>query len=161
MHHITAYGGNKGPSPFQQAIPQSPAFQPLTTPQQEAIHSDVLGIASLLANKSVTTTQQLRQLPYSTLYLTNLILVGNSSYGGFTFSPAVDGTYVPALPGQLFLDGKFDKSIKIMPGHNVEEGTLFTSPFVRTEADYVVFLESYFPKLTASLLDTISQILYL
>jgi cholinesterase len=89
-----------------------------------------------------------------------LILVGNSTYGGFTFTAAVDGSYVPALPGQLLLDGKFVKSVKIMAGHNSNEGLLFTSPFVQTEAAYVAFLESYFPNLTASLLNNITEVLY-
>jgi carboxylesterase type B len=34
--------------------------------------------------------------------------------------PAVDGDFVPALPGKLLLQGGFDKSLNIMAGHNIQ-----------------------------------------
>ena len=89
MHHITSYGGN-GSVPFQQAITQSPAFQPLVPAQSKAIFQHVLGNASALSNMTITSAEQLRALPYETLYEVNQIVTGLSSYGAFTFGPVVD-----------------------------------------------------------------------
>lgn len=44
--------------------------------------------------------------------------------------PVVDGSFAPALPGELLLHGGFDRSLKIMVGHNINEGIVFTSPFL-------------------------------
>lgn len=81
MHQITAYGGLKGPVPFQQAIPQSPGFEPVVSnQQQEAITNEFLSLLN------VSTIEQARQLPYSALQLANIIQVGSSAYGSFTVS---------------------------------------------------------------------------
>jgi carboxylesterase type B len=50
--------------------------------------------------------------------------------------PAVDGSFAPALPGELLAHGQYDKSLKLLIGHNVDEGLYFTSPFVFTEATF-------------------------
>jgi carboxylesterase type B len=50
--------------------------------------------------------------------------------------PWVDGSFAPALPGELLARGQFDKSLKLLIGHNVDEGLYFTSPFVFTEATF-------------------------
>ncbi|KAK1090278.1 hypothetical protein LTR48_008595 [Friedmanniomyces endolithicus] len=116
MHQITAYGGNKGPVPFQQAVPQSPGFQPLVSNQQQ---ENTLNEFLALAN--VSTIEQARQLPFETLLVANVIQVGTSSYGSFTYGPTVDGNFVPALPGELLLHGQYDKSLRVMVGHNADE----------------------------------------
>jgi hypothetical protein len=82
MHQITAYGGLRGKVPFQQAIVQSPGFQP--TPSaiaQEAIFQKFLETAK------VSTVQEARGLTSAQLQLVNYKIVGESSpYGTFTFS---------------------------------------------------------------------------
>ena len=116
MHQITAYGGNNGPVPFQQAVLQSPGFQPVVSnQQQEQIFNNYLGLLN------VTTLEQARQLPYSALQTANIIQVGLSSYGQFTYGPAVDGDFVPQLPGLLLLHGQYDKNVRVMVGHNADE----------------------------------------
>ena len=85
MHQITAYGGAKGPVPFQQAIMQSPGFQPfVSNQQQEEIFN------SYLALLNVTTIEQARKLPYAALQTANIVQIGlQSAYGSFTFGPTV------------------------------------------------------------------------
>jgi carboxylesterase type B len=115
-HQITAYGGNKGPVPFAQAIMQSPGFQPVVSNQQE---EQIFQYYLQLLN--VSTIAEARSLPFSKLQLANSLQVGLAMYGSFTYGPAVDGNFVPALPGELLLHGQFDKSIRVMLGHNAQE----------------------------------------
>lgn len=116
MHQITAFGGEQQPVPFQQAILQSPGFQPLVSDDQlNQATSDFLALLN------VTTIDEARQLPFEDLATANTIQVGEANYGSFVYGPAVDGSFVPALPGQLLLEGRFAKDVKVMVGHNADE----------------------------------------
>ncbi|KAN0096299.1 alpha/beta-hydrolase [Hyaloscypha variabilis] len=131
IHQVTAYGGLLGKVPFSQAIIQSGAFLMVPTNNRpEDIFQKFLNFSG------VTTLQQARGLSTSTLQLVNYKLVGEAPYGDFTFNPWVDGSFAPALPGELLARGQFDKSLKLLIGHNVDEGLYFTSPFVFTEATF-------------------------
>ncbi|KAF2233725.1 alpha/beta-hydrolase [Viridothelium virens] len=155
MHQITAYGGLKGRVPFQQAIPQSPGFFPLySNNQQEQTFQDFLSLLN------VSTLQQARQLPSSALIQANTLQIANSSYGQFTYGPAVDGDFVPALPGVLLLHGQYDKSIRVMPGHNTDEGLLFTSPYVQNDEQFREYATTSFPGVSAAVIDYVTGTLY-
>ena len=82
MHQITAYGGLKGKVPFQQAIVQSPGYQPMPSlTGQEAVFQKFLETAN------VGTLQEARGLSSQELQFVNYKIVGESSpYGTFTFS---------------------------------------------------------------------------
>ena len=156
MHQITAFGGLKGKVPFQQAIVQSPGFQ--TSPSvslQEAIYH------SFLATAGVSTLEEARDLSTKALQLANYKLVGNSSpYGTSTFNPVVDGAFAPALPGQLLLHGGYDKTLKIMAGHNLDEGLESMDPFAQNETVFEADLRVYFPTITDETVEYISHTLY-
>jgi carboxylesterase type B len=91
MHHITSYGG-LGTVPFQQAIPQSPAFQIFVPSQSEQIFANALKNASAITNMTISSAKDLRSLPFSALYAVNAIMTGLSTYGSFTFGPVVDSS---------------------------------------------------------------------
>jgi len=94
-----------------------------------------LSQAQSLISTDITDISALRALDFTTLAALNSIVVARSTpYGTFTFGPAVDGVFVPAMPGKLLLEGKFDPSVNVMVGHNSNEGLTFTSPFLNTEA---------------------------
>jgi carboxylesterase type B len=161
MHQITAYGG-EGSIPFQKAIPQSPAFQPLVPEQSKAIFAEILGNASFVANTSITSAEELRTLPFEALYATNVIVTALSQYGSFTFGPAIDpsnGSFVPDFPFRLLAEGKHH-NVSVMAGHNFNEGLLFTPPFVQSEAIYTEALGSLFPTANSSVISTITDVLY-
>ncbi|ESZ98491.1 carboxylesterase [Sclerotinia borealis F-4128] len=160
LHHITAYGGTKGRTPFQQAIPQSPAFIPIVPSQAKASFHDVIGNASLLSNTTVTTASQLRTLPYEILSGVNTMMIGKSSYGQFTFGPVVDGSYVPDFPPRLLTQGAFDHNIGILVGHNSDEGLLLTNPAVQTQPEFVSTFEQALPSANASVIFHLTNILY-
>jgi carboxylesterase type B len=131
----------KGPVPFQQAILQSAAWLPSPSPSiQESIFQNFLDTAG------VRTLQEARGLSTEALQLVNYKMVGEAPYGDFLFSkvfgslhigttdnitdPGIDGSFVPQLPGQLLLHGGFDQSLKVMAGHQVNEGYALTTPFL-------------------------------
>ena len=157
MHQITAYGGSQGPAPFSQAVIQSPGFQPMTSPagQEEVLDT-------FLAILNVSTIDEARALPYSSLQLANIIQVANSSYGGFSYGPVVDGDFAPNLPGALLAHGQFDKSVRVMVGHNADEGLLFTSPFVDNQTEFETFVAALLPTLQGlpKTVNYISDVLY-
>ncbi|KUJ10987.1 prolyl oligopeptidase-like protein [Mollisia scopiformis] len=169
MHHstsdsalVTSYGG-KGPAPpFQQAIPQSPAFQIMVPEQSKAIFSQVLGNASIVAGKTISCAEDLRALPFEVLAAVNTLMVGNSMYGTFTFGPVVDpspNSYVPDLPLRLVAEDKFH-NVSLMVGHNSDEGLLFTPPFVQTQAEFVDEFATLFPTANASTISYLTETLY-
>lgn len=115
QHQLTAYGGSKK-TPFQQAIPQSPGYLPVATNQQsESIFQEYL------KRLNVSNISEARDLSFEDLRAASVAQTMDSFYGGFGFGPAVDGDFVPALPIQLLARGQFDKSVKIVVGHNADE----------------------------------------
>lgn len=162
MHHITSYGGD-GNVPFQQAIPQSPAFQPIVPAQSEVFFKEVLGNASLITQANITSANDLRALPFEALFALNTIIVGGSAYSTFTFGPAVDptpGSYVPDFPLHLLAQGKYHHDVKLLVGHNSNEGLFFTPPAVQTQEDYVVEISGTFPTANESTVSTVTDVLY-
>ncbi|ELR09469.1 hypothetical protein VC83_00616 [Pseudogymnoascus destructans] len=161
MHQITAYGGLKGKVPFQQAIVQSPGWVPSPSNyQNEAVFQKTLSFASLIAQKQVATVDDLRNLTTEQLYYTNYAVTGLSNYGTFTYGPTVDEDFAPKLPGELLLQGQFDKSLNVMLGHNSEEGFLFASPFVTSDTTLKEYLQGSVPAILPTALDTIVTDLY-
>ncbi|KAF7876425.1 hypothetical protein EAF04_001517 [Stromatinia cepivora] len=162
MHQITAYGGSNGSVPFSQAILQSPGYPPVySSVQQEAIFQNVITQAQELIGPNITSVSDLRSLDFTTLAgLNTIVIARTASYGTFTFGPAVDGTFVPELPAKLLLEGKFDTNVKVMTGHNSNEGAFFTSPFFSTEADIINDLATALPTISNSTLAYITGTLY-
>lgn len=152
MHQ--AYGGLV-PAPFAQAIPQSPGFLPIVS---NRAMEDTFNTFLKLAN--VSTIEQARQLSTTALITANAIQIANASYGTFVYGPVVDGSFVPALPGKLLLQGSFDKKVRVMVGHNADEGLIFTNPFVNNETSFVAFLEQLTPTATAATIAYVDQVLY-
>ncbi|KAL6253262.1 hypothetical protein RBB50_000985 [Rhinocladiella similis] len=156
MHQITAFGGSKGRVPFRRAIVQSPGFQMTPSKKlQESIYR------SFLATAGITTLEEARNLTTDELQLANYKLVGSSTpYGSFTFNPVVDGVFAPALPGQLLLQGRFDKTLEVMAGHNLEDGLGFMNPFAQNETAFEATLRIYFPTISDAAVNYISKVLY-
>ncbi|KAH9829340.1 putative type-B carboxylesterase lipase family protein [Teratosphaeria destructans] len=144
MHQITAYGGLRGPAPFQQAIIQSPGFLPMVSHQKQ--ESTFQAYLTLL---NVSSLEQARGLTFTQLQKANIIQIGQSSYGEFTYGPVVDGNFTPALPGELLLHGQYDHNLKVMVGHNAHEGLLFTNPFIQNKTALVGAVLSLLPTVAA------------
>lgn len=156
MHQITAYGGNSGPSPFQQAILQSAAWVPVPNKMQpEQTLQQFLGILN------VSTIEEARQLPSAKVIAANAFQIATkASWGEFVYGPVVDGTFVPALPGQLLLEGNFDRNLNIMVGHNADEALVFTSPDAHNSTWVVTLLEQYYPDIRPNVTEYVTNVLY-
>jgi carboxylesterase type B len=155
MHQITAFGGLNGPAPFQQAVLQSAAFQNVVSNlQEETIFNTFLGLLK------VSTIEEARQLPLTALQTANIIQVANSSYGDFTYGPVVDGLFAPAIPGKLLLQGSYDHNLKLMLGHNADEGLDFTSPFITNDTTFNEYIQTAFPTINPSVATYIETVLY-
>lgn len=159
LNHIISYGGT-AKAPFQQAVLQSPAFQPTLPSQEKDIFELVLSNASTISNTSVTCVRNLRDLSYETLQELNALIVSNSFYGGFTFGPVVDPPSIPSLPGVSLLNGKFDSSVKVMVGNNSDESLLFTNPLIQTQDQYVAAIKENFPTASQAVITYITETLH-
>ncbi|OAP56007.1 hypothetical protein AYL99_10159 [Fonsecaea erecta] len=154
VHQITAYGGQQG-VPFQQAIPQSPGYLPMPSYfVQENVTQTFLSLLN------VSTIQEARQLSSEAIIKANAAQVGASNYGGFTYGPAVDGVFVPALPGTLLNAGQFAKNVSVMVSHMLSEGPAFTPPFVQTDDQLEAMIISLNPETPAPAVEYIVKTLY-
>lgn len=154
MHQITAYGGSRGPAPFQQAVPQSPGWvlQPSSV-NQETTYRKFLS----LTNSS--SLADLRNLSSEAIIRANAQQVAyDAPWGSYVYGPVVDGLFAPLLPGQLLAQGRFDKSLRVMVGHNANEGAYFTPPSASTNIKDQ--LTSAYANLPESSADYILQELY-
>jgi carboxylesterase type B len=91
------------------------------------------------------------------------VSIHSNRFGSFAdcdTDPVVDGEFVPALPGKLLLQGGYDKSLKIMTGHNINEGIEFMDPFAQDETRFEADLRIYFPTITDAAIQYISKTLY-
>lgn len=155
MHQITAYGGLL-PVPFEQAVPQSPGWLPI--PSNDRQENITLAYLALL---NVSTIQEARQLPSAALIAANTAQIGlQASYGSYVYGPVVDGIFVPALPGKLLLQGNFAKNLKIMVGHNADEGVYFTDPRDLNDTALIATLVTNYPTIPVSAIEYITQVLY-
>jgi acetylcholinesterase len=156
MHQITAWGGLKGKAPFQQAVPQSPGWSPVqSNVQTESKYEKLLRLTN------TTSLAELRALPSEVLMRANFQQITyDSAYGQYTYGPVVDGNFVPLQPGQLLAQGRFDKDVRVMVGHNQNEGQLFTPPYLQTNEALQSQLSLAFPTTPQQSIDYITQNLY-
>ncbi|KAJ5261063.1 hypothetical protein N7478_011658 [Penicillium angulare] len=156
MHQITAYGGAAGPAPFQQAIVQSPGWVPVPDKKQpEDTLQQFLGILN------VSTIDEARGLSSKRLIAANAYQVATKSpWGELVYTPVVDGTFVPKLPGQLLKEGKYDHNLSVMVGNNANDGIMFTSPD-SVKSDYLSkMLKEYYPFIQQNITDYSLDVLY-
>ena len=155
MHQLTAFSGLDGPIPFQQAIIQSPWIinVPSSFEQQQTFET----FLSLL---KVKTIAEARQLPSSSLITANSLQIYRSLYGSFSYGPVLDGRFTPAPVGRLLRQGWFDKNVKLIVAHNVNEGLFFTNPSIRNESAFIDSFQQAFPAISATNTEYIANVLY-
>ncbi|KAE8350345.1 Alpha/Beta hydrolase protein [Aspergillus coremiiformis] len=155
LHQLTAYKALQGPSLFQQAILQSPAWEPNhDTDKQEETFRQYLRLLN------VSTVNEARQLPSEKLIAANALQVSSSLYGTFTYGPVVDGIFVPDLPSKLLLRGEFDHRVKILNGHTMNEALMYTPPSSLQGDGLRALIDEHFPEISENMKDVMLNVLY-
>ncbi|EOA89558.1 hypothetical protein ACJQWK_02974 [Exserohilum turcicum] len=156
MHQITAYGGTNGPPPFQQAVPQSPGWLPISSSViQENTYNTFLNLTnatSLAQLRALSSEEVIRASAQQVQYY--------SPYGAYTYGPVVDGLFTPLQPAQLLAQGRFYKDVRVMVGHNANEGLLFTPTSLTTDASLAERLAEAYPATPKSSIDYVLHTLY-
>ncbi len=150
IYHLTAEGGTKK-APFQRAISQSGAF--VLDMDNKEIWNSVLNVTNSIADKTINRAAELAQLDFDTLNKINVETVFRSPDSLYTFGPSVDGGYIAKPPAVLLLEGKFDRSVDIMAGHNANETAYFVPPKLDTEEKFVPLIRRLLPHLKEEDLD--------
>lgn len=153
MHHITAYGGNASKTPFQQAIPQSPAWLPFSS-----LYGQEQTFQSFLKAAKVNSLEEAGKLSSEQLIAANYQQIATST-ALYTYGPTIDGDYVTQDPKSLLSHGQFDKSVKIMVGHNTNEG-VGTIPTVAADAQFDAIIRAALSTTPSAVLDYMTSTLY-
>ncbi|KAM0446022.1 hypothetical protein ACHAPV_004728 [Trichoderma viride] len=139
--HMTANHG-KGSGLFSQAIPQSPA----TIPTMQAVDD---GYSQFLSYLNVSSLEEARAADTRAVIAANAAQIGAAPYTTYIFGPVVDGKYITGSPSTLIKNGAFDKSVKVMAGHNMFEGGFFFDPNVTTSDEFTTWINRSFAGLTS------------
>lgn len=108
----------------------------------------------------MTNLEELRALDTEALITANFRQIYGASYGNFVYGPVVDGYFAPAQPGELLLHGHFDKSVRVMVGHNGNEGLSFTPPYITDDAVLREFIVDQLPLVSDEVVEYIATTLY-
>lgn len=90
----------------------------------------------------------------------NALQVARSAYGSYTYTPVIDGLYVPGPPGALLAAGRFDKNLALVLANNADEGLLFSNPTVQTEEAFNNLVVDLAPTFSSREIRTITAQLY-
>lgn len=154
VHQITAYGGAKGPAPFQRAFLNSPGYLMVESNFEVENRTQ-----TFLRLANVTSLAEARKLPSEVLRRANGEHVLSADIG-FYYGPAVDGGYVPALPGPSIMRGNLNKAfngkpIDLLLSHAVYEGGEYNAPWVNTDAEFEALLRTLFPSIRGGAVDSL------
>ena len=116
--------------------------------------------ASFLSLLNVSTIAEAQEVSSEAVISTNFNQIAASPFGFFTYGPVVDGIFVPALPQILLSAGAFAKGVKVMNGHNTNEGVYFANPAVRTDAQLEALLARAWPTMAHDVITYIVKTLY-
>ncbi|KAF2663546.1 alpha/beta-hydrolase [Microthyrium microscopicum] len=154
LHQITAFGGDAD-TLFSQAIVQSPGFLPMVQPQKLEDN-----LQTFLNLSGVSSIEEARKLPSEKLVAANFQMVTYSSYGSFTFGPTIDHNFVQTLPALALKNGDFDDDIRLLIGHNSDEGLIFASASTVNASVFPINVVASAPTLSQEDLDFIDNKLY-
>lgn len=122
-------------------------------PNQEDSFQDFLRFAN------VSSLEKARNLPTDQVMDANDRQISAAPYGSYGFGPSIDRVFVTQDPKLLLSQGHFDESVKVIVGHNSNEGLLFTAP-VTDNTSYLDFIRSIFPSARDAVIQHIANKLY-
>ena len=143
LHHLTAYG-RKETKLFQRAVSLSGGWQPVTN--KETAESTFREF--MQEYNSVSTLEELRQVPEEQMIKTNFDQISHAPPGSFLYNPTAWGDFTPESPSKLFLNGNFAKDVEIILSNVYDEGGQFTAAFKEHKTTVAEFVELAFPDVT-------------
>ncbi|KAL6790825.1 alpha/beta-hydrolase [Trichoderma sp. SZMC 28012] len=152
LFHLTAENG-KGAGLFSKAIAQSPATIPT---MQVAADS----YSQFLSYLNVSSLEEARAADSQAVIAANAAQIGAAPTTTYIFGPVVDGKYITGSPTKMIKEGTFDKSVKVLAGHNMFEGAFFFDPNITTDAEFKTWTNRSFAGLTSKDVDTLVTSLY-
>lgn len=150
--HMTARNG-KGSGLFSQAIPQSPA----TIGTMQVAKN---GYSQFLSYLNVSSLEEARAADTQAVIAANAAQIGAAPAVTYIFGPIIDGEYITGSVAQLIKEGRFDKSVKVLAGHNKFEGGFFFDPNVTTDAEFKTWIDQSLAGLTPKDIDYLANTLY-
>ena len=73
----------------------------------------------------------------------------SGDFGTFAFLPVTDGTFIQSTPSQQTLSGALSGK-RLLLGNNADEGAPLTPPTIKTGDDFLDYVNTTFPSLTAA-----------
>lgn len=147
-----AYGGTLGTSLFRNSFASSP-YLPMQYGYKDWVPSQSYYAFATHAgcppdwaygNSSQTVFGCLLSQNTTTLQLASLAVSSSGTYGSWAFLPVTDGVFIQQTPSQQLLQKRVNGE-HMLVGNNANEGPLFTTPNITTEADLVSWLHLIFP----------------
>ncbi len=142
MHHVTACGDGEK-VPFQQVILESPAFQPTLLSQEKAMFE--IANTSTISNTNINSVRDLKELAVCYAARDQRSHRRQLPVGRLLLRSRRRLNIRPPPTRRRSIRRHLEPSVKVMVGHNSEEGSLFTSPFIQTQKEYVALSNKYFP----------------
>lgn len=109
-------------------------------------YESTLTKATNYTGKAISNASELASLDSEVLKVINFGAVEAAPKGQFTYGPAPDGTYVPALPQVLLAKRRFHSNVNVMAAHNSLEAAPFVPSTIHSEADLIEALTASFPE---------------
>lgn len=147
-----AYGGTLGTSLFRNSFASSP-YLPMQYGYADWVPSQSYYAFATHAgcpptwaygNSSQTIFECLVAQNTTTLQLASFAVSASGTFGSWGFLPVTDGVFVQQRPSQQLLARQVNGQ-HLLVGNNANEGPLFTTQNITTEADLLDWLRLVFP----------------
>lgn len=139
--------------PFARAFTQSPGYNPISSNfQAENTTQD------FLSRLNVSTIDEARKVPTADIIQANMDQIFAAPVA-YVYGPVVDGSLIPALPGNLLLGGHFNGTgLDLLLSDVTYEGGRYNAPYVQTEDDFRDWLRAWQPHISDQAAATISSL---
>ncbi|RPA83467.1 alpha/beta-hydrolase [Ascobolus immersus RN42] len=157
MHHIMANDGNTAPALFESAITTSP-YSPPQYDYNGAVPTSVFNqvVAEVGCSNAANKMNCLRSKPLiPDLRDANLKVGARSAFGGFTYYPVTDGTFVTTRPSTGLAMGRRHNGVNIITTHQAADGFLFTPRNLTNNADVSAFISGLLPSISSANLNAV------
>ncbi|KAH8169541.1 carboxylesterase family protein [Sarocladium implicatum] len=142
-----------GPTPFANAIIQSPAISPTGKTRKGSYQE-------FLATLGVESLCEARAADSKSVIAANAKQVGEAPPSTYMFGNAIDSSLIPSSPMSIVSQGKFNKSVNVLMGHNAWEGAFFFDPEVSDDEGFAGWIEDSVPGLSEGQIGELVDAIY-